>query len=406
MARKAPAPRSPGRQTRVIALIAPKGPEYSLRLIEGVLSVTAGNSRCRFIDVPCDKDGSKRPQIDALDVDGVLSWKNPVAPWVLELRDRGTKMVSLNPDWVAEGIPCVGMDPDANVRKGLEHLARLGRRHAAYIDHRSRTSPSRQRKREAFLAGARSRGWSAAVMEVAGTPSEERKRLTQPQREKELVTFIRRLPLPAVAFCDDDYVAALVCGVAGHLGLSVPGDIAVLGQFDLAITRFSVPTISSCPNAGQGVGAAGMHMLNDILAGRPAPTRPLLVKPPPVVCRESTGGTTVRDDDLARAHEMIQKFACQGLTAQQLIQRVAASQKTFNRRYEAAYGRTLGAAIRHARVEKAKGWLATTDLSVGRIADLCGFDEATNFIAFFRREVGCTPGDYRARARETRSTRP
>lgn len=399
MARKAPAPRSPGRKTRVIALIAPKGHEYSLRLIEGVLSVTAGNSRCRFIDVPCDEDGSKRPQIDALDVDGVLFWKNPVAPWVLELRDRGTKMVSLNPDWVAEGIPCVGMDPDANVRKGLEHLARLGRRHAAYIDHRSRTSPSRQRKREAFLAGARSRGWTAAVMEVAGTPSEERKRLTQPQREKELVTFIRRLPLPAVAFCDDDYVAALVCGVAGHLGLSVPGDIAVLGQFDLAITRFSVPTISSCPNAGQAVGAAGMHMLNDILAGRPAPTRPLLVKPPPVVCRESTGGTTVRDEDMARVHELIERFACQGVTVAQLLTRFALSHKTLTKRYLAAYGHKPGVAIRLVRVERAKELLTTTDLTIGRISDMCGFDDQANFTFFFKREVGCVPGAYRAGAR-------
>jgi AraC-like DNA-binding protein len=50
-------------------------------------------------------------------------------------------------------------------------------------------------------------------------------------------------------------------------------------------------------------------------------------------------------------------------------------------------------------VLEAKRLLAHTTAPVSAIADQLGFDEATNFVKFFRREAGMTPGSFRARAR-------
>ncbi|MES2355241.1 MAG: helix-turn-helix transcriptional regulator [Pseudomonadota bacterium] len=44
---------------------------------------------------------------------------------------------------------------------------------------------------------------------------------------------------------------------------------------------------------------------------------------------------------------------------------------------------------------EAKRLLAQTSLSILAIADQVGFDEATNFVKFFKREVGCSPGEFR-----------
>jgi AraC-like DNA-binding protein len=44
---------------------------------------------------------------------------------------------------------------------------------------------------------------------------------------------------------------------------------------------------------------------------------------------------------------------------------------------------------------EAKRLLAHTDLSVSQIGDSLGFDEATNFVKFFKRETGCTPAGFR-----------
>lgn len=44
---------------------------------------------------------------------------------------------------------------------------------------------------------------------------------------------------------------------------------------------------------------------------------------------------------------------------------------------------------------EAKRLLVHTGLPVSVIADTLGFDESSNFVKFFRREVGCSPGDFR-----------
>ncbi len=44
---------------------------------------------------------------------------------------------------------------------------------------------------------------------------------------------------------------------------------------------------------------------------------------------------------------------------------------------------------------EAKRLLSQTALPIARIGDQIGFDEATNFVKFFKREVGCAPGAFR-----------
>ena len=388
------------RKPKRIALILPKAHDYAPRLIEGVLGAVPPHARAKYqlVEIPYEEDRAP-PAVYSLQLDGALVWTHPAASWVLDLRDRGIEIVSFNTEWLAAGIPCVGMDLDATLDGAIEHLATLGRGHAAYVGHKTAESSGKQRQRDAFISRARACHWTTAALDLPGIPSDERQRLAEPAAERELIACLRGLTLPAVVFCDDDYVAALVCRVAEHIRLVVPEDLAVLGYFDMAIARFSLPTISSVPGSGQVVGAAGMRMLTGILAGSLGPLKPILVSPPAVVARESTGGTTVRDDDIRRVHELILKSAYQGLTVDQLLSRVSMSQKTLNKRFAAVFGRTPGAAIRHVRAERAKELLATTELTVSRVSDMCGFEEPSNFNLFFKREVGCTPGQYRAKLR-------
>jgi len=386
-----------GRSYRV-ALILPKGHEYAARLIEGVVGFVRDHSGYAFTDISYDEDRTP-PAVYHVEADGVLVWANHDSPWVLDLRDRGVKLVSLNGEWLADGIPCVGFDNEAVLDSAVEHLADLRYPHAAYIGHMSSRNPAKLRIRDGFLSRARRRGWTAAAFEVPGIPSEERHRLGDPGSERELIGFLRSLSTPVCIHCDDDYVGVLICRVAEHMGLSVPADVAVLGLLDMAIARLSSPSLSSIPAPGQWVGSAAMQLLSGLLSGKRPPRRQVLVAPPPVVARESTGGTIVRNDDIRRAHRIIEQRACEGLTVNELIDRLAISQKTLNKRYSAVYGCTPGEAIRRVRVERARQWLVTTGLSIGRVALMCGFNEASNFDLFFKRETGCTPSEYRDKRR-------
>jgi len=389
--------RFPMAKTHRVALLLPKGHEYAARLIEGVVDFARDHADFEFVEVLFDEDCAP-PAVYHIEADGALVWAHHGNSWVLDLRDRGLRLVSLNGDWAAEEIPCVAFDLEAMLDTAVEHLAGLNRRHAAYVGHLTSRNPSKVRWRDGFLERARERGWTTAALEIPGIPSEERDRLARPEDERELIDFLRGQKKPVVIHCDDDYVGVLVCRVAAHLGLTVPEEVAVLGTFDLALTRFSSPTLSSLPMPGQLVGAAGMRLMSAFLSGGPVDHTKVLVKPPPVASRESTACSIVRDDDIRRARRYIEELACQGLTVEQLLQRLDISQKTLNKRFAVVYGETPGQAIQRLKIERAKQWLGTTNLSITRIADMCGFGEPSNFDRFFRRAAGCTPSEYRERS--------
>ncbi len=75
------------------------------------------------------------------------------------------------------------------------------------------------------------------------------------------------------------------------------------------------------------------------------------------------------------------------------------TEKSLARAVEAAMGTTAKAFIA-ARINlEAKRLLVHTDLIIANIADKLGFEEATNFSKFFKRETGCTPAEFRQRQR-------
>ncbi|MFZ6765602.1 AraC family transcriptional regulator [Undibacterium sp. Di26W] len=75
------------------------------------------------------------------------------------------------------------------------------------------------------------------------------------------------------------------------------------------------------------------------------------------------------------------------------------TEKSLARAVMAAMGMTAKTFIA-ARINlEAKRLLAHTDLHVATIAEKLGFEEATNFSKFFKREVACTPAEFRQRQR-------
>jgi AraC-like DNA-binding protein len=76
-------------------------------------------------------------------------------------------------------------------------------------------------------------------------------------------------------------------------------------------------------------------------------------------------------------------------------QRLGMSEKKMARASHAAVGLSPKACIAQRLVLEAKRLLAHTHWPVQTIADHLGFDEATNFVKFFRRELALTPTEFR-----------
>jgi len=79
--------------------------------------------------------------------------------------------------------------------------------------------------------------------------------------------------------------------------------------------------------------------------------------------------------------------------------RLGMSEKNLARASQAGVGLSPKACIAQRLVLEAKRLLAHTSLPVQTIADQLGFDEATNFVKFFRREQALTPSEFRLQQR-------
>lgn len=71
------------------------------------------------------------------------------------------------------------------------------------------------------------------------------------------------------------------------------------------------------------------------------------------------------------------------------------SEKSLSRATLEVAGVTAKAYIASRINLEAKRLLAHTALPIALIADRVGFDEPTNFVKFFKREAGCSPGEFR-----------
>lgn len=74
---------------------------------------------------------------------------------------------------------------------------------------------------------------------------------------------------------------------------------------------------------------------------------------------------------------------------------IGCSEKSLTRATLEVAGTTAKSYIASRINLEAKRLLAYTDLPVGLISERVGFDEATNFVKFFKREMGCSPGEFR-----------
>ncbi|GKT23391.1 AraC family transcriptional regulator [Acidovorax sp. SUPP3334] len=132
------------------------------------------------------------------------------------------------------------------------------------------------------------------------------------------------------------------------------------------------------------------HQLHALLArlnlfqARQQPVEP----PPSAASRRFKRFQALVEERFARWHQVADYASHLGYT-----------EKSLGRSLAAATGTTAKAFIA-ARINlEAKRLLVHTELPVGMIADRLGFDEATHFTKFFKREVGCSPAEFRRRQR-------
>ena len=388
--------------TKTIALFLPRGHEQSARITAGAAMGAADYPHITLLEWPYD---DARPDGDfdfsEIEFDGAIVWAYNGSPWVERMLQMGIPVVNCGSNWISQGLPSVSFDYDALQNDLVEKFAALGRPNAAIVSHNLGNDPFKVKWLEDLISRLNENGMTTQFFVAPGLPSEERQRMFKPAREAELIDFLKNLPQPTAVYCDDDYLAALLCRVARDVGHRIPQDVALMGFGNFTVSRVSSPSISTVEIHGAMIGRRAFQMVKQRL-DEPEQEHSLveLVRLE-FIERDSFRFELVKDAVVAQVNRIIESEACQGINVDELARRLGVSRNTLNRRFQQEYGITPGKKIRAMRVHQAKQMLVNSDHSVTKVAQLCGFPEPANFVNFFRREVGKTPNEYRVAARQS-----
>ena len=148
------------------------------------------------------------------------------------------------------------------------HLAALGHRHIAHIEHLE-TDPARlaempnARRADGYRRAMRAHGLDEWIDVVSTSYTQEGGYLGA----KELLDRPRR-PTPTAVFAGADVVAMGVLEAVAEAGLSVPADISVAGYDNTTLAAFGPVSLTSVDQAGNEIGRNAARLVLERIADR------------------------------------------------------------------------------------------------------------------------------------------
>jgi DNA-binding LacI/PurR family transcriptional regulator len=239
-----------------------------------------------------------RDVVPARDVamDGALVYScDPTSPAVDLLTRRGLPLVYIDQTPV-DGIPSVNVDDRAGARAAAEHLLGLGH-HRIGLLMLSLHGPfgpadAAPRPTDGYVSEQRLAGWLDALRPAGAEPVVVR---VQDAGFAEVSAgarvMLERPDRPTAVLCFSDVVALGVVDTARDLGLSVPGDLSVVGFDDSPAARRFRPALTTVrqdvEEKGRAAAAALIAAIRASANGEPAPAEHLML-PTELIVRDST----------------------------------------------------------------------------------------------------------------------
>ncbi len=384
-----------------IAVILPNGQEYSSRLMTGV-----NYFRDEYPEFEPYEFRFTEERIDPLPADlssyaGAIAWVDLGCVWVDRLLRQSVKLVNCCFDWQGvAGVVSLGLDRDMSCALVLAHAQSLSPRKFAVIGVNFSERPHAAMICQRMLQLGLQDGLDAVLYELNSPhPDELRSRMTEMDDEQPLLDFLASLSRPVVVWCENDFIARMVCNAAEHLNIAVPHQMAVIGCGDYRVAIQRSPTITTLPRPAEEIGYAAARLLDQWIDSNDQPPQDIFVPPRPIVMRQSSVNAA-NWDKIRMARELIQSEASMGLTVERVCRRFQLSKMTFTKRYNEMYGTTPGADIAQQKAEVAMRLLRDSKQTISEIATALGFSEQSKFSKFFKRQTGQTPASTAANLNE------
>ena len=182
-----------------------------------------------------------------------------VTPTVVEAK-QGVHVVAIDPHTGPSGMPTVDSDNFAGAMLATNHLLGLGHRRIGFLGGRPDLESARLRESGFRTAMAEAGvGLDESLVRVGGYRTESAEK---PARE--LLSGPGR---PTAVFAANDLSAIATVTAARGLGLTVPGDLSVIGFDNVPESAMASPPLTTIKQPLQQMGAEALTLLIDLIAG-------------------------------------------------------------------------------------------------------------------------------------------
>ncbi|HRQ90048.1 MAG TPA: XylR family transcriptional regulator, partial [Bacteroidia bacterium] len=285
-----------------IALAVNVGITHLARVVRGIREYAEGHTQWRFLLSP-ETHYLSPTALEGWKGDGVIALANTEEDFRV-LASLDCPVVNLSGAWERSAFPRVRPDYEEIGRMAARHLLERGYRRFGFYGVSNVWYSSVYER--GFSDELRHRGHGCSVLQVPATLS-EKARWDTGQGELELWLGTLRPPFAVMAAHDPR--AAMVLRACERVGLSVPGDVAVVGVNNDTVTCESCrPPLTSIERNDHEIGLVAARWLDRLIRGN-ADLHSEKVVPPGRICeRASTDHLAVDQPDLlavlefAKAH--------------------------------------------------------------------------------------------------------
>ena len=217
---------------------------------------------------------------------------------------------------------------------------------------------------------------------------------------KQLARWLSALAKPTgLMGCNDDRARMLV-DICRTQKIQVPDEIAILGvDNDEQVCKSCSPPLSSIALAAERGGYEAAALLASLMSGLRPTSRVLTIFPTHVVSRQSTDILAIPDPTMVQLLRFIRDNSNRNLLVADLAKAAGLSRRALQDRFKRFLGRTPMEEIHRCRAERIARLLVETNMTVGQIGEINGFEVEAHVARFFSSQTGMTPLAYRRKNR-------
>ncbi len=295
-------------------------------------------------------------------------------------------------------MPVIDTDNRAVATMAASHLIERGFRSFAFCGYGGLNYS--ELRRDAFCSYVESRGLEVDVYE---SPARAGARLRDIEQqglhvEETLAKWLSGLPKPVGVMACNDIRGQQIVKACRELGILIPEEFGLIGvDDDEILCELSDPTLSSVAPDAFRIGYEAAAVLDRMMRTGERTKDRTLIPPTHISARQSTSSPAISDARIAQALCLIRHRATENPSVGEVAQAVSLSRRTFERRFTKCVGRSPKEEILRARLDRVCELLRTTSWSLAEVAERSGFAHSEYMSALFKRKLGETPGQYRAR---------